>query len=131
MTTDSAQSTPVSARTVALAMAVDALCILVFVAVGRRNHAEGVTLAGVAQTAWPFLAGGAVGWATSKGWRAPTALRPTGLWVWLDTIVVGMALRAGIGAGIALSFIAVASTVTGVLLLGWRALYALLGRRSG
>lgn len=42
--------------------------------------------------------------------------------VWLSTVVVGMGLRAGIGAGTALSFILVATGATGLLLLGWRAL---------
>ena len=107
---------------VAAAVLLDAACILAFCAIGRRNHGEGVTVAGVAETAWPFLVGMTVGWLTSRGWRAPTALRPTGMWVWADTIAVGMGIRLGIGAGIAWSFILVATAVTGVLLLGWRGL---------
>lgn len=109
-------------RIAAAAVALDAVCILLFCAVGRRNHGEGVTVAGIAETAWPFLVGMIVGWLTSRGWRAPTALRPTGVWVWADTIAVGMGIRLGIGAGIAWSFILVATGATGLLLLGWRAL---------
>jgi hypothetical protein len=112
-----------------LAFAADAVCILIFVAIGRRNHTEGVTLAGVAQTAWPFLVGLAAGWVLYRAWRAPTAVRPTGIIVWLSTVAIGMVLRAGTGAGIALSFIAVATAFTGVLLVGWRAAVTALARR--
>lgn len=116
-------------RGAALAFAADAVCVLLFVAVGRRNHHEGLTAAGVAQTAWPFLAGLVAAWVIYRGWRAPTAVWPTGVNVWLSTVAIGMGLRAGIGAGIALSFIVVATVVTGVLLVGWRAAVAAAGRR--
>ena len=112
-----------------LAFTADAVCVLIFVAIGRRNHAEGVTLAGVAQTAWPFLAGLTAAWVVYRAWRAPTAVRPTGVNVWLSTVAIGMGLRAGIGEGIALSFIAVATAFTGALLVGWRAALTALARR--
>ena len=112
-------------RTVSTAAAADVACVLVFCALGRRSHAEGVTLAGVAETAWPFLAGTAAGWVLSRGWRAPTAVAPTGVTVWVSTVLVGMLLRrsgiAGADKSTAVSFIIVASVVTAVLLLGWRA----------
>lgn len=111
-------------RAVATALAADLICVLVFTALGRRNHAEGVSLAGVAATAWPFLAGTLIGWLLARGWRRPAALAPTGLVVWVSTVVVGMTLRWATGAGIAVSFILVASLVTGLLLLGWRAVPA-------
>ena len=118
-----------STRTAVLALAADVVCVLVFVAIGRRNHAEGVTLTGVAQTAWPFLAGLAAAWVIYRAWRAPTAVRPTGVNVWLSTVAIGMGIRASIGAGIAPSFIAVATAFTGALLVGWRAAVTALGRR--
>lgn len=121
MTAQSVQ--PSSLRTAGLALAADVACILVFVAIGRRNHDEGVTLAGIAETAWPFLTGLAVGWLLARAWRQPTALR-TGAMVWPITIVIGMGIRAAIGTGIAVSFILVATLVTGALLLGWRAAWA-------
>lgn len=117
-------------RSAVLAFTADVLCVLLFVAVGRRNHAEGVTVAGIAETAWPFLAGIAAGWLLSRGWRHPAALKPTGLIVWISTVVVGMLLRVITGAGIAVSFIVVATLVTGALLLGWRAVRAGAARRS-
>ncbi|BBY06859.1 DUF3054 domain-containing protein [Mycobacterium noviomagense] len=108
----------------------DVGCVLVFCALGRRSHDEGLDLAGVATTAWPFLTGTVVGWLISRAWRRPTALAPTGVVVWLCTVAVGMLLRKVTGAGVAASFVAVAAAVTAVLLLGWRAAAAVVRRHS-
>ncbi|MGE0780897.1 DUF3054 domain-containing protein [Mycolicibacterium sp.] len=116
--------------TVLTALAVDLICVVVFSAIGRRSHAEGLSVAGIAETAWPFLAGAVAGWVLARGWRRPTALAPTGLAVWVATIVVGMLLRRATSQGTAVSFIVVASLMTALLLLGWRALALLAGRRS-
>jgi hypothetical protein len=110
-------------------LGVDVIGVLVFCAVGRRSHDEGLNITGVATTAWPFLAGTVVGWLVSRGWRQPTALVPTGVTVWLCTVVVGMVLRKASSAGVAVSFVVVASSVTALLLLGWRAAAALALRR--
>jgi hypothetical protein len=110
-------------------LAVDAVCVLVFCAVGRSSHDEGVNVAGIATTAWPFLSGTALGWLASQAWRRPTALVPTGVVVWLCTVAVGMLLRKATSAGVAASFVVVASSVTALLLLGWRAAVALASRR--
>ncbi len=106
----------------------DVIGVLVFCAVGRRSHAEGITLTGVATTAWPFLTGTVLGWLASRGWRRPTAVAPTGVVVWLSTVLVGMALRKASSAGVAVSFVVVAASVTAVLLLGWRAAVGLISR---
>ncbi|MCV7220659.1 DUF3054 domain-containing protein [Mycolicibacterium elephantis] len=111
------------------ALATDLACVVVFCTLGRRSHAEGLNLAGIAETAWPFLSGAAVGWLVSRGWRSPAALVPTGVVVWVCTIVVGMLLRKLTGAGIAPSFIVVASISTAVLLLGWRVMVAVMVSR--
>jgi Protein of unknown function (DUF3054) len=107
----------------------DATCVLVFCAVGRRSHDEGLSVAGVATTAWPFLTGTVVGWLASRGWRQPTTVVPTGVIVWLCTVVVGMVLRKASSAGVAASFVVVAASVTALLLLGWRAVVGLALRR--
>jgi peptidoglycan/LPS O-acetylase OafA/YrhL len=107
----------------------DVIAVLVFCTVGRRSHDEGLNIAGVATTAWPFLTGTVVGWLASRGWRQPTAVVPTGVIVWLCTVVVGMVLRKASSAGVATSFVVVASSVTALLLLGWRAAAALTLRR--
>lgn len=107
--------------TVLTAAAIDAVAVIVFCAIGRRSHAEGVTLSGVAETAWPFLTGTAVGWFVARGWQRPTSITPTGLIIWVCTVVIGMLLRKATSAGTAVSFIVVASLTTAILLLGWRA----------
>lgn len=113
-------------------LAVDVIGVLVFCAAGRRSHDEGLNVTGIAVTAWPFLTGTAIGWLASRGWRQPTAVVPTGVVVWLSTVVVGMLLRKASSAGVAASFVVVATTVTALLLLGWRvAAGVALRRRSG
>jgi Protein of unknown function (DUF3054) len=103
-------------------LGIDVACVLVFCAMGRRSHDEGLNVAGIASTAWPFLSGTVVGWLVSRAWRRPTTVYPTGVVVWLCTVAVGMLLRKATSAGVAASFIVVASSVTALLLLGWRAL---------
>ncbi|SPM29189.1 DUF3054 domain-containing protein [Mycobacterium terramassiliense] len=110
-------------------LAGDVIAVLVFCAVGRRSHDEGLNLGGVATTAWPFLSGTVIGWLVSRAWRRPTAVAPTGVIVWLCTVVVGMLLRKASSAGVAASFVVVAASVTAVLLLGWRAVAGLALRR--
>src|ERR1700676_2980970 len=117
------------ARGVVLAVAADIVCVIVVCAIGRRSHAEGLTVAGVAETAWPFLAGTAVGWLLARGWRHPVALVPTGVVVWVCTVAVGMLLRKASSQGVALSFVVVASLVTALLLVGWRTAATVVTRR--
>ncbi|WP_102141446.1 DUF3054 domain-containing protein [Mycobacterium hubeiense] len=107
-------------RRSSFALLADLACVVLFCTIGRRSHAEGLSIAGIAQTAWPFLAGTAVGWLLSVGWRRPLALMPTGVVVWVCTVAVGMVLRALTSQGVSPSFVVVASLVTSVLLLGWR-----------
>jgi hypothetical protein len=111
-----------------IALLADIVCVIVFCAIGRRSHAEGLTVAGIAQTAWPFLAGTGVGWLLIRGWRKPFTVIPTGVTVWVCTVVVGMLLRKATSAGVQTSFVMVASIVTAVLLLGWRGAAALFRR---
>ncbi len=55
---------------------------------------------------------------------------PTGVVVWVCTVVVGMLLRKATSAGVAASFVVVASVSTAVLLLGWRGVAALVARAA-
>ncbi len=111
-----------------LAGVADAACVVAFATIGRGSHAEGLTLPGIAVTAWPFLAGAAAGWLLARAWRRPAAL-PTGAVVWVAAVAGGMALRAVSGQGTALSFVVVTTVVLGALLVGWRALARLTARR--
>jgi FtsH-binding integral membrane protein len=109
------------------ALGVDLVCVLVFTAVGRASHAEGITLPGLAQTAWPFLVGCLVGSGAAALRRRPRSLR-SGLLVWFGTVLLGLLLRAATGGGVVLSFVVVTAVVLAVFLLGWRAVLLLIGR---
>ena len=115
-------TTDLASRTRALAaLAADIAFVALFAAVGRRNHAEGLIIGGVVETAWPFVVGTAVGWVISRGWHRPTAVVPTGVTIWVCAVVVGMLLRKATSEGTAASFIVVTTLTMGLLLLGWRA----------
>jgi len=107
-------------RPVWLAVVLDGCCVLLFVIIGRVSHAKGESLAGVASTAWPFLAGLGCGWLTTRAWRRPFGLVPAGLGAWLGTVAVGMVLRVMSGQGTAFAFVLVALAFLGLFLLGWR-----------
>ena len=101
--------------------------MLVFVIIGRASHTKGESLAGIASTAWPFLAGLAGGWLVTAGlagraWRQPFRLWPAGVGAWLGTVVLGMVFRVVSGQGTAPAFIGVALAFLGLFLLGWRLL---------
>ena len=106
----------------AAAGVLDAVAVLVFVAIGRTAHADGVTLAGIASTSWPFLAGAATGWSVARTWRRPGSLAPGGIIVWLSCVLVGMTLRVVAGQGTAAPFVGVALGFLGLEMLGWRLL---------
>ena len=100
----------------------DVCCVAAFVVIGRASHTEGETAAGLARTAWPFLAGLLAGWLVTRAWRRPAALLPPGVGVWLATVALGMALRAVSGQGVAVAFVFVALAFLGLFMLGWRLL---------
>ena len=115
-------------RTARLAAILDGCCVLAFVIIGRASHSDGESLGGIASTAWPFLAGLALGWLGTRGWRRPMALVPAGLGAWLGAAGLGMVLRVLAGQGTAAAFVGVALAFLGLFLLGWRLLYRVLGR---
>jgi hypothetical protein len=104
------------------AVVADACCVLAFVAIGRHAHGHGDSIAGIWYTAWPFLAGLAIGLVVVRAWRRPLALRPAGLGAWLGAAWAGMAIRVMAGQGTAAAFIAVATAFLALFLLGWRVL---------
>jgi Protein of unknown function (DUF3054) len=112
-----------------VASVADGAAILLFAAVGRLSHAEGVTPVGVLEVAWPFLAGGAIGTLAGRTWQRPTSLR-SGAAVWAGTLVGGMLLRALTGGGVQVSFVIVAALVLAVLQLGWRTVARLALRQA-
>lgn len=114
---------------IALSLALDTALICLFAAIGRRSHAESGALLSVVTTAWPFLAGMAVGWLVSVFAlrRIPLEVRD-GITVWLCAVAIGMVLRSLTNAGTAFSFIIVATLFLGAMLLGWRAIRMLIVR---
>ena len=114
----------------ALGLLADVCCVLLFVVIGRANHHAGETAAGVASTAWPFLAGLAAGEVATRGWRQPRALVPTGVGVWAGTVIGGQLLRVISGQGTALAFIIVSVLFLGLFLLGWRLAVRMFAQRS-
>lgn len=116
---------PPGVGTVAVAAAVDACCVLAFVLIGRHTHGHGDSLAGIWHTAWPFLAGLAVGLAAVRAWRRPLAIRPAGLGAWVGAAGAGMAIRVLAGQGTAAGFVVVTFAFLALSLLGWRAIVAI------
>lgn len=115
-------NTPVSDRRLGVAVALDVFCVVLFVAIGRRNHDEGSALSGVVRTAGPFLIGLAIAWLAAKAWRGPMTSR-TGVRIWVITVVAGMVLRRLVfDRGTAPAFVIVATVFLGASLIGWRAL---------
>jgi hypothetical protein len=116
--------------TVTLAASADVLAVLVFSAVGRSSHAEGVNAFGVLTTAVPFLLGLLIGWLVGRAWRDPLRL-PVGVAVWVAVVVVGLGVRTAFTHRLPLTFVVVAAVSLAVFLLGWRAIARLITRSPG
>ncbi|WP_062528682.1 DUF3054 domain-containing protein [Demequina rhizosphaerae] len=116
------------------AAALDAGAIVVFSAIGRASHDEGILGAnglGLATTASPFLTGAALGWVIARAWTRPCDWRRTGVIVWASTLVGGMVLRIVYGQGVQVSFVIVAGTVLASFLIGWRVVSGRIATRRG
>lgn len=122
----------IAQRRVAIAAALDVAAIVLFVVIGRRSHDEGGSVVvEAAKVAAPFLLALALGWVIARAWAAPFAPIPTGIVVWLVTIVAGLLLRRFVfDGGTALPFIIVASLFTLLLLVGWRVACEWWGSRT-
>jgi peptidoglycan/LPS O-acetylase OafA/YrhL len=108
----------------------DALGVLVFVLIGRNNHAEETQISGTIRTAAPFLIGMIAGWLMSKAWRAPETWR-TGLITWASTLVIGMVLRKIVWQnGIATAFVIVATVFLALTMFSWRIVLQSIHRRN-
>jgi len=107
-------------RRVVVCTLLDVCCVLAFVIIGRHTHGNGDSLAGIWHTAWPFLAGLAIGLAAVRYWRQPAAIRPAGLGAWIGAAGAGMVIRVLAGQGTALAFIGVTIAFLALFILGWR-----------
>lgn len=103
----------------------DAVAVVVFVAVGRDEHQQTSTIGDILTVAAPFLIG--LGGGAALAWWRTRDLRsfPAGLIIVVTTLVVGMVLRRTVwDRGTALAFVLVTAGFLTVCLLGWR----LIGR---
>ena len=109
-------TTRLSQRAVISTAIVDVVAVVVFVAIGRRNHDEGTALSGVLGVAAPFLIALGISWLVLRTWREPFN-RASFIATWVITVFVGLLLRRVVfDRGIATAFIIVATITLGVLL---------------
>ena len=109
-------TTRLSRRAVITTAIVDVVAVVVFVAIGRRNHDEGTALSGVLGVAAPFLIALGISWIGLRTWREPFN-RASFIATWVITVFVGLLLRRVVfDRGIATAFIIVATITLGVLL---------------
>ena len=122
-------TTRLSQRAVITTAIVDVVTVVVFVAIGRRNHDEGTALSGVLGVAAPFLIALGISWIGLRTWREPFN-RASFIATWVITVFVGLLLRRVVfDRGIATAFIIVATITLGVLLSLGRLLSQRLVRR--
>ena len=122
-------TTRLSQRAVITTAIVDVVAVVVFVAIGRRNHDEGTALSGVLGVAAPFLIALGISWIGLRTWREPFN-RASFIATWIITVFVGLLLRRVVfDRGIATAFIIVATITLGVLLGLGRLLSQRLVRR--
>ena len=111
-------------RTALRAFVFDALCVLLMVVIGTRNHDTDTGINGILFVAAPFWI------ALSLVHLAPLLQRnnrkdPNPYVVWGYTVVMGMVLRNMVfNRGTAVAFIIVAMVFLGITMFGWRALLA-------
>ena len=116
-------------RRLPLALGIDVFSVTLFVAVGRREHDRDSAIAGLIDTAAPFLLALALAWIALRAWQRPTDWR-TGVGVWAITLVAGMLLRNLVfDDGTATSFVIVATLFLGLFIVGWRLAFAAIDRR--
>jgi len=111
-------------RTALRAFVFDALCVLLMVVIGTRNHKTDTGITGILFVAAPFWI------AMSLTHLAPLLQRKAKadahvVVVWGYTVVMGMVLRNMVfNRGTAVAFIIVAMVFLGITMFGWRALLA-------
>ncbi len=110
---------------------IDLVFVVIFAVVGRASHAEALSVAGIAETAWPFLAACLFGWVVlnlldDSGYRPRAALV-----IWLVTVLAGMGLRTVAGQTAELAFVLVATAFLFSAFFGWRLVLRLVRGRKG
>lgn len=106
----------------------DVALVLLFVTMSRLSHDQSLAPDGVFGTAWPFLVGVAIGWLCTFSWRTTLSLYAA-LGVFGCTLLLGIGFRGLTYTGSQPSFVAMATSVLAVLLMGWRLIIYLELRR--
>lgn len=110
-----------------LAAGLDTASIVLFVAIGKREHDQDSAVRALIETAAPFLIALAIAWLVLQVWKQPTAWR-TGVGVWAIVVAGGMLLRHFVfDDGTALSFVIVAACFLALTIIGWRLAMTLFG----
>ena len=123
-------TTRLSQRAVITTAIVDIVAVVVFVAIGRRNHDEGTAISGVLSVAAPFLIALIASWVGLRTWNEPYTRRSWAA-TWAITVFVGLLLRRLVfDRGIATPFIIVATITLGVLLAVGRLLSQKLNAKT-
>ena len=116
-------------RPTPLAAGLDTFAVVLFVAIGRREHERDSAIAGLIQTAAPFLIALALAWLVLRVWKRPTDWR-TGIGVWAIVVVASMLLRNLVfGDGTAAAFVIVATLFLALFIVGWRLAFGVMNRR--
>lgn len=100
----------------------DVIAIFLFAVFARMAHkAEPFTFINILDTWWPFLIGVILGWVLLRFITSPPASFAAGSIVWVCSVVCGLGIWAGNNGRVPhISFIIVATVMSGLLLLGWR-----------
>ena len=123
-------TTRLSQRAVITTAIVDVVAVVVFVAIGRRNHDEGTAISGVLSVAAPFLIALIASWVGLRTWNEPFTRRSWAA-TWAITVIIGLLLRRLVfDRGIATPFIIVATITLGVLLAVGRLLSQKLNAKT-
>lgn len=107
----------------------DAALVVLFAVLGRASHALDLGIAGVVQTAAPFLVSLVAAWGLLAISRTNPRTIRGGLLVWIMTVTIGLFLRVVTGETAALAFIIVTFAVLGAFFLSIRLLLRVLTAR--
>lgn len=117
-------------RRTPLAAGLDTASIVLFVAIGKREHEQDSAIASLVSTAAPFLIALVVAWLALRVWQRPTDWR-LGVGVWAIVVALGMVLRHFVfDDGTATAFVIVATCFLALTLIGWRLGALLIDRRT-
>ncbi|MEJ5920306.1 MULTISPECIES: DUF3054 domain-containing protein [unclassified Corynebacterium] len=113
----------------------DAIAVLIFAILARLAHnspLDPFTIPNILDTYWPFLIGALVGLGLCVATKSEAEdLGTGGILVWIATVAVGLGiwwLRNGQMPH--WSFVMVATIASGILLMGWRFIARIVGKKK-